>query len=68
LIDLGIVPLNLNMMMKDVSLFNITFNSALYKKFMTTMSDLVASDKVSDSVQRARKQFMSVESNSIGLA
>lgn len=43
LIDLGIVPLNLNMLMKDVSLFNITFNAALYKKFMTTISDIVAS-------------------------
>ena len=68
LIDLGIVPLNLNMMMKDVSLFNVTFNSALYKKFMTTISSLVHTDKLNESINRAKTHFMNVESNSLGLA
>jgi len=68
LIDLGIVPLNLNMLMKDVSLFNITFNSALYKKFMTSISSLVSSDSLSDSVKKAKRHFMDIENNSLGLA
>ena len=30
-VDLGILPLNLNMMKKDVGLFNIVFNAGLYR-------------------------------------
>ena len=29
--DLGIVPINLNMLKKDVGLFHILFNGELYK-------------------------------------
>ena len=60
---MGIVPLNLNMLMKDVSLFNVTFNASLYKKFMTSLSDLVVQEKITEQVEKARRHFMSIEDN-----
>ena len=32
--DLGIVPINLNMIQKDVGLFHILFNRTLYNEFI----------------------------------
>ena len=32
--DIGILPINLNMLKKDIGLFHIFFNSQLYKKFI----------------------------------
>jgi hypothetical protein len=34
IIDIGIVPINLNMMKKDIGLFHIMFNSTLYREFL----------------------------------
>lgn len=53
--------------MKDVSLFNVTFNASLYKKFMTSLSDLVVQDKLTEQVEKARRHFMSIEDNAQGL-
>ena len=33
-VDIGIVPINLNMMKKDIGLFHIFFNSTLYGEFL----------------------------------
>ncbi len=34
MVDIGIVPINLNMMKKDIGLFHIFFNSTLYREFL----------------------------------
>jgi hypothetical protein len=38
LIDLGIIPINLNMLRHDVPLLNISLNSALYKSFIDRLN------------------------------
>jgi hypothetical protein len=40
--DIGIVPLNLNMLKKDIGIFHVMFNSGLYKKFL---KDNIFTDK-----------------------
>jgi hypothetical protein len=37
MLDLGILPINLNMIKKDVGLFHIFFNSSMYSKYLTTL-------------------------------
>jgi hypothetical protein len=33
-VDIGIVPINLNMMKKDIGLFHVFFNATLYREFL----------------------------------
>lgn len=57
-IDLGIIPINLNMLKKDVHLFNIALNSSLYKKFLNNMKMVTNTKLVDDLLSAATAKLM----------
>ena len=48
IIDLGIIPINLQMIKKDVGLFNIFLNSSLYNEYLKNLDLSESGDKFED--------------------
>ena len=60
-VDLGLLPLNLNMMKKDVGLFNIVFNAGLYRKFVNNLakpSDDIYQKFTREETQKLFKEYL----------
>lgn len=56
-VDLGILPLNLNMLKKDVGLFNIVFNAGLYRKFVNDILKVSSEEFGELTTEESKKEF-----------
>ena len=56
-VDLGILPLNLNMLKKDVGLFNIVFNAGLYRKFVNDILKVSSEEFNELTADESKKEF-----------